>query len=103
MMVVVPSLAHGDQAAIANVVALHAGALDVPRARPLVMGKVTDQPMSGDRGGDPRGYAPDQPGQAADGKEQHRPGQLLRHPGPLEKAVEPIKGDATLDLQLGRM
>src|SRR5215469_11500675 len=61
VMVVVPSLPHGDDSAIADIVALHACALDVPGTPAAIMGEIANEPMSRNGGGDPRRNAPDHP------------------------------------------
>src|SRR5215475_4414930 len=52
MMIVVPRLAHGDEAAVANVVTLDARPGDVPRARPAVVREISDEPVAGHGHGD---------------------------------------------------
>src|SRR5262249_44501874 len=92
-----------DQAAVGHVVALNTGTLDVPGSRPAIVGEIADEPMSGDRRGNARRDAPDKPGHAADGVEQDRPGQLLRHEGAINKLIEAVVAYAPLEHELGRM
>src|SRR5579872_4769365 len=102
-MVVVPGLAHRDQRAKGYVIALHSGAFDVPGAPTAVVGKIADQPMTGDADGNARRDAPDQPRHSANRKEENCPRQLLCSPGPLDKAVEAILGNTALENQQWRV
>ena len=76
-MIVVPCLAHSDEATTGHVVTLHASAVDMPGARTAVVGEVTDQPMTGYGNRNTNGDAPHQPWHAAEGEKQHSPRQLL--------------------------
>ncbi len=88
-----PSLAHGWDGRPRDVVGLNGGAIDEPGLRPAPVGKVTDEPMAGDRGGHPHTDPPDDEWPAAAKIEPRREGDLLQHPTPLQPAVEAVGGD----------
>jgi len=46
MMIVVPAFAKGQQTKAANVKSLHGGAANMPIAMPVIMGKISDQPVA---------------------------------------------------------
>src|SRR5947209_4844573 len=70
VMVVVPALAHADQAGDPDVVPLDAGALDDPALAAFAVREMADQPVAGDAHRDPGADAPDQPWNPADREEE---------------------------------
>ena len=96
VVIVVPALAHADEAGEGNVVALRRGALDDPGLAAATVREMADEPVTGDADTDPHRDPPDHPAPAADGEEQQRQGHLLQHPGALHERVEPVVGEALL-------
>src|ERR1700738_5515886 len=103
MMIVVPGLAHGDEPAIANIVSLHARALDVPGARAAIVREIADEPMSRYRNRHAHGDPPNKPGQTTENEKQASPRELLHHPSALNELIKPILRDASFHDQAGRM
>ena len=104
VMVVVPGLAHGDRAR-------NRARCSPARPRPRCARSAardcgrSSRPASARSPRRPRARAMPHTshGMPPMREEQHRPGQLLRHPGALDELVEAILGDAPLHHQLGRM
>src|SRR5580704_896333 len=88
MVIIVPALAHADEPGEPHIVALRRCSFDDPALATSAVGKMADQPVAGYANTDANGNAPHNPAPAADGKEQHRPRQLLPHPGPFDNAIE---------------
>lgn len=98
-----PALAHADQSRQPDVVTLSRRAIDDPAQSTLAMGEMADEPMAGHADTDADAYSPDQPTPAADREKQHRPRQLLPHPGPLHESIEPVGGKPGLQPKFRRV
>jgi hypothetical protein len=64
----------------------------------MIVGEITDHPMTDDSGGDSSTHAPKNIAPTAPRKEQERPRQMLRHPGSLKETIESIERDPWLDV-----
>lgn len=69
---------------------LNARALHAPGLGAAPVGQMANEPVAGDRGGDPGADAPDHKAPAASQIERRRDRDLLQHPRSLKKAVEPV-------------
>ena len=97
VVVAVMRLAKGEQAKVRQVEALDGQACDGPGLLALVMGEMADGPMAGQGQGDADRYAPQNIGQAADGKEDEGERELLKLPCCLQPAQDWIASDAGFD------
>jgi len=103
VVVVVPRLAHRQQAQSRHVVALHRRAVDMPVAPAVVMGDEPDQPVPGQRDRHAHAHAPHDPTPSAQTIEHDRQRQLHRHPASIEKSIVPRLGDDGFNFELRRM
>jgi hypothetical protein len=95
MVVVVPALAHRDQAVPGE--GLHTGVGHAPEAGAGVVRQVGHHPVSRDADGHANEYAPDEPGPAAECEEQGGEGHLLQHPRAFEPLIPRVDADLGLD------
>src|SRR5580692_3115331 len=97
MMIVVPALAHGEERSETNVAALYRRAAYFADQFAVIVGKVADQPVAENAGGDAGADAPKYKSPAAADIEEDRPGQVLRHPSPFQEPVEIVLQDSGFD------
>src|SRR5271154_2707329 len=103
MMVVVPTLAHGQKRRESNVAALNRGTSNLAVNCAVVMCKMTNQPMTEHAGSHASAHCPPHESPTAGGVKKKRQGELLRHPCAFQKSIETILGDSRLNSDDGRV
>ena len=102
VMVVVPSLAHRDQAGTGKIGCLNAGPLHDPFAGTGIVGEIGNRPVSGHAHEDAAKHAPHHPGPSTQGEQEQADRKLLKDPGLLQESIEAIAGNFRFDAHLGR-